>query len=131
MQELIWVVGMVGIYRTIFYAIGDPHDEYNPKSILSSYTALLGEIRLRIMNLYDQPHFTHPNNKEEEIMNSEMYKSYIVNRAKPIAGILNAIGYCSTCTSVWFMLFAVGIPTGSVAMYGISLLISKIVFKWI
>jgi hypothetical protein len=131
MQELIWLLGMVGIYRTLFYAIGDPHDEYNPQAILSSYTAVLGELRLRFLNAYDQPNYTPSASKEEEIMNQQMYKSYIVNRAKPMAGMLNAIGYCSTCTSVWFMLFAVWIPTGDVALYGISLLISKIVFKWI
>lgn len=131
LENLLWVIGMVGIFRTLIYAIGEPHDTFNPKAILSGYTAILAEMRLAYLNILDRPIISIGDKKEDKILNKEMHDGYVVDRVKRVAGPLNAIGYCPTCTSVWFMAFAVLIPTGSFALYGVSLLLSKIAFKWI
>lgn len=128
--ELLLSIGAVGIFRTFIYAIGDPHDAYNPKAILASYSSILASLRMQQLKIYDFPTLHETKSKEESILQSEMLDAYIVERVKPVAGWLNALGFCPTCCSVWFFALFVLIPTGSLSMYGISLLISKIIFKW-
>jgi hypothetical protein len=130
-EELLFVLSIVGIYRILIYAIGDPHDDYNPKSFLSKYTAFIAHIRLYQLRIVERGEHNQSNSIEEEIINNEVWDSYLVNRVKPLAGWANAVGYCSTCTSVWFLLLFVLIPTGSLTMYGISLLISRAAFKYL
>lgn len=130
-DNLIWVAGIVGIYRFLIYAIGDPHDEYNPKSILAGYSAFIAYLRMKQLGISEEPQYETGGSREDVIINREMAMSYVVNKMKPVAGWLNAVGFCSTCTSFWFMLIFVALPTQSIAWFGISLLTSKIVFKWI
>lgn len=130
-DNLLWVVGMVGLFRYLIYAIGEPHHEYNPKSILAHYSAFLGRLRMEQIGIYEEPFYESGGSNESQIINKEMAMSYVVNRIKPVAGWLNAVGYCPICSSFWFMLLFVLIPTGSIAWFGVSLLITKIIFKWI
>lgn len=130
MSELIYIIGVVGLFRFLIYAIGEPHYEFNPRSILSFYSYYICLFRLKSLGINEADFNTTNNTIEEKIFNREAKMSYVVERCRPIAGWVNMLGLCPTCTSFWFMLLFVYMPTSSIIYFGISLLISKIVIKW-
>jgi hypothetical protein len=129
-EQLIYVLSVLGFFRFFIYAIGEPHAEYNPKAILASYSYYLSVLRLKSLDISED--ISQPTNvsKEEKILNREAKMSYVVERCKPLAGWSNALGLCPTCTSFWVLFAFVLIPTGSIELYGISLILSKIIIKW-
>jgi hypothetical protein len=130
LENLLHTIGMVGIFRMFIYAIGEPHDMYNPRAILSVYSAFLAELRLMQLGIRDWPTILQEGKKEDLILSQELFDAWAVDRVRPIAGWINAFGFCPICTSFWFMAGAVWLWTGSFVWFGISLLLNKIVFKW-
>jgi hypothetical protein len=128
--QLLQVVGAVGLFRYFIYAIGEPHAEYNPKAILAGYSAFVAHFRGVDLNIDTKIIYEKSGSKEQQILNKEASMSYAVDRIKHVAGWGNAVGFCPTCTSFWFMAIFVLLPTGSIAWFGASLLLSKIVIKW-
>lgn len=130
LNDFIYILGVCGVFRFWIYAIGEPHSEFNPKAILSSYSYYISLLRLKSLGINEDIKEPIGNTEEEKILNREAKMSYIIERASPLAGWANPLGLCPTCTSFWVMLIFVLIPTASVEMYGISLIISKILIKW-
>jgi hypothetical protein len=127
--QFLHVVAAVGFFRYFIYAIGEPHAEYNPKAVLAWYPFQLALIRVKQLNMLDKMLIEQAPSLEGRILNEEMRMTYYVDRIKPLAKWANAFGFCPICTSFWVMLFAVGLPLG-IVWFGVSLLLTKIVFKW-
>jgi hypothetical protein len=136
---MIEILGLVGLYRIAIYAIGDPSAEYNPKAILAKYTYLLAKWRLEKLKVI-LPTFHRIENKlvskADLIIDKETEMAFVVNECLPLAGFLNMLGFCSTCTSVWFFgiayllphIFTLGYYDAFIG-YGLCLLISRFTFK--
>lgn len=130
LNNFLYVLGVIGMYRMLIYAIGDVYNEYNPKAILAGFSAYLAEKRLEQLGIFDYPTIISASSAEMHILNKEAVNSYLVDRVKPVAGWLNALSFCPTCTSFYIMALFVLLPLGF-GWFGISLLLTRIVFKWI
>lgn len=139
MNYILEIIGLVGLLRIAIYAIGDPSAEYNPKAILAKYTYVLAKWRLKSLRVVSPTHHTIENrlkSKADEIIEKEIEMSFTVNECLPVAGFLNMLGFCSTCTSVWFFgicyllphIFSSGYYDAFVG-YGICLFVSRFTFK--
>ncbi len=136
-NELLYVLGYVGIFRVFIYAIGEPHATFNPKSILSIYPYFLCSLRALYLDLDVTLKIERPKTRIEKIQAREMHKSYVVESVMPWAGFTNMLGLCPTCTSVWFygaLVFLPNLEYGivpAISLYGTALLLSKLSIKWI
>jgi hypothetical protein len=136
-EELIYLLGMVGLLRTFYYAIGEPNNEFNAGAIFACYTVFLMRLRAEQegINLYIS--FGETTDKEELLTNRRIRSEMVVNRMIRFAGWANALGMCPICTGVWWLAATVLMPAlifnepmYAVQMYGVALLLNKIVFKW-
>jgi hypothetical protein len=129
-HDLYYVVGIVGIFRMYIYSLGDVYAEYNPKAILSNLTYFLARYRAKQIGLNINIDIEASSDIENILIVNEMRNNHAVGRVKPFAGWLNAVGWCPTCTSFWFMAIFV-LPFVGIAGFGISLILSRIIIKWI
>lgn len=139
MQSLLEIIGLVGLFRIAIYAIGDPSAGYNPKAILANYTYILAMSRLRYLQVILPKQYTLETalkSKADKIIDKEVEKSLAVNECLPVAGFLNMLGFCSTCTSVWFFGITYLLPHiltsgyyDAFVGYGVCLFISRFTFK--
>jgi hypothetical protein len=138
LNSFIYIVGLVGLFRVFYYAIGEPSSVYNPQSILAWWSSMLLRLRAWEIDINIKLDTEKPKTYQERLDNIYIKRNYIVGAMLPYAGWTSILGICPTCTSVWFYLFTVlppmsvqyGTETGF-AMYGIALLINKAVIKWI
>lgn len=137
MNELLYVLGYVGLFRVFIYAIGEPHATFNPKAILSIYSYILCSLRASFLSLDVTLKIERPKTPIERIQAREMHKSYVVESVMPWAGVTNMLGLCPTCTSVWFYGAVILLPNleygivPAITLYGTALLLSKLSIKWI
>jgi hypothetical protein len=133
------ILGLVGLLRIAIYAIGDPSASYNPKAILAKYTYVLSRWRLKSLGVILPTHHTIDTklvSKADKIIEKEIEMSFTVNECLPVAGFLNMLGLCSTCTSVWFFgifyllphIFSSGYYDAFIG-YGVCLIASRFTFK--
>ncbi len=139
--NLLVIAGLVGLFRIAIYAIGEPSSEFNPKAILAKYTYVLAKWRLKSLQV-QLPEFQVLENdsktKADLIIEKEVEMSFTVNECLPLAGFLNMLGFCSTCSSVWFFgltyllphIFTSGYYDAFIG-YGVCLIASRFTFKYL
>jgi hypothetical protein len=141
MPPILEILGLVGLFRIAIYAIGDPSSEYNPKAILAKYTYALSKARLNYLRVVLPANHTidgAEKSMSDEIIEKEIQMAFTVNECLPVAGFLNMVGFCSTCTSVWFFAFTYLLPHifssgyyDALVGYGICLFVSRFTFKYL
>jgi hypothetical protein len=132
MNNVIEVVGLVGIFRILIYSIGDPHsDEFNPKAVFAGYSSFIAGLRAKYIGLIAPSYYGERNLKFQKLERTYLHRSGIVGEVLPYAGVLQMLGFCSTCTSVWFFGFTVLYQFQDVYLYGLALLLSRFTFKYL
>lgn len=128
LNEFYHIIGIIGLFRMLIYALGDPHQNYNPQAILAFVTYRIALLRLTEVSV-ETPKLTDKPRTLSELDNNRSLMNYTVETAKQAGGWINAVGFCPICTSFWFMLVSV-LPYYGIYWLGISLLLTKIVIKW-
>jgi hypothetical protein len=129
-MEILKILSYVGIFRILLYSIGDPSsNEFNPKAIFASYSVFIAKIRAWQINIILPSFYFDSAMKFQKLENKYITNTSIINAVNPYAGWLQFLGFCSTCTSVWFF-GAIYLPNFDLSSFGLSLLLSRIVFKY-
>lgn len=139
LNDIMFILGMSGLFRLFYYSIGEPSSEFNPRSVLSFYTVFLCYIRSKQLEMkFNFKLDEGEPSPTERIINRNIRYEFVVNEVLPVAGWISAFGICPICTSVWFYLLTV-VPflmytnhdvVSIISWYGLSLLINKIIIKW-
>lgn len=114
-EAIIYSLGVTFFFRIIYFAIGEPHEYFNPKAIFSSYVNWLVERRNKKLGYALSKHKIEGGvidlcEKRNDI------KILRLQQLKPTFTYEYALGVCPNCTFVWVSIIFIFIPLLSMGL---------------